>query len=81
MCSLRCKPLRLLTLSSPMQVQTVNKYQGQQNDYILLSLVRTRAVGHLRDVRRLVVRFCYHEDVVKGYQGILHSSLSAQNSC
>lgn len=38
-----------------LQVQTVDKYQGQQNDYILLSLVRTRAVGHLRDVRRLVV--------------------------
>ena len=37
------------------QVQTVDKYQGQQNDYILLSLVRTRAAGHLRDVRRLVV--------------------------
>lgn len=34
---------------------TVDKYQGQQNDYILLSLVRTKAVGHLRDVRRLVV--------------------------
>ena len=33
----------------------MDKYQGQQNDYILLSLVRTRAVGHLRDVRRLVV--------------------------
>lgn len=38
-----------------LQVQTVDKYQGQQNDYILLSLVRTRAVGHLRDARRLVV--------------------------
>ena len=37
------------------QVATVDKYQGQQNDIILLSLVRTRAVGHLRDVRRLVV--------------------------
>lgn len=33
----------------------MDKYQGQQNDYILLSLVRTKAVGHLRDVRRLVV--------------------------
>jgi superfamily I DNA and/or RNA helicase len=33
----------------------VDKYQGQQNQYVLLSLVRTRAVGHLRDVRRLVV--------------------------
>ncbi len=34
---------------------TVDKYQGQQNEYVLLSLVRTRAVGHVRDVRRLVV--------------------------
>ena len=33
----------------------MDKYQGQQNDYILLSLVRTYNVGHLRDVRRLVV--------------------------
>lgn len=37
------------------QVTTVDKYQGQQNDYVLLSLVRTRTVGHLRDVRRLIV--------------------------
>ena len=29
--------------------------QGQQNDFILLSLVRTMSVGHFRDVRRLVV--------------------------
>jgi intron-binding protein aquarius len=36
-------------------VATVDKYQGQQNEYVLLSLVRTRAVGHVRDVRRLVV--------------------------
>ncbi|KAG8194552.1 hypothetical protein JTE90_013299 [Oedothorax gibbosus] len=39
----------------PHKITTVDKYQGQQNDYILLSLVRTKAVGHLRDVRRLVV--------------------------
>ncbi|XP_050542377.1 RNA helicase aquarius [Daktulosphaira vitifoliae] len=39
----------------PHKVTTVDKYQGQQNDYILLSLVRTKTVGHLRDVRRLVV--------------------------
>jgi intron-binding protein aquarius len=38
-----------------LQITTVDKYQGQQNDYVLLSLVRTRVVGHLRDVRRLVV--------------------------
>jgi intron-binding protein aquarius len=40
---------------TPKHVTTVDKFQGQQNDYVLLSLVRTRAVGHLRDVRRLVV--------------------------
>ncbi|KAJ7534618.1 hypothetical protein O6H91_13G103100 [Diphasiastrum complanatum] len=39
----------------PSKVTTVDRFQGQQNDYILLSLVRTRAFGHLRDVRRLVV--------------------------
>lgn len=42
-------------LGKPSKVTTVDKYQGQQNDYILLSLVRTRTVGHLRDIRRLVV--------------------------
>ncbi|KAJ3073543.1 hypothetical protein HDU98_001283 [Podochytrium sp. JEL0797] len=39
----------------PHKVSTVDKFQGQQNDYILLSLVRTKQVGHLRDVRRLIV--------------------------
>lgn len=32
------------------------RYQGQQNDYIILSLVRTGPeIGHVRDVRRLIV--------------------------
>ncbi|EFN59246.1 hypothetical protein CHLNCDRAFT_29663 [Chlorella variabilis] len=39
----------------PAKVTTVDKFQGQQNDYVLLSLVRTNHFGHLRDVRRLVV--------------------------
>lgn len=39
----------------PQKVTTVDKYQGQQNDFILISLVRTKAVGHLRDIRRLIV--------------------------
>lgn len=42
-------------IGAPSKVTTVDKFQGQQNDFILLSLVRTRFVGHLRDVRRLVV--------------------------
>lgn len=43
------------SIGLPSKVTTVDKFQGQQNDYILLSLVRTRTVGHLRDIRRLVV--------------------------
>lgn len=39
----------------PYVTDTVDKYQGSQNDFILLSLVRTRHVGHLRDVRRIIV--------------------------
>ena len=39
----------------PKAVSTVDQYQGQQNDYCILSLVRTQNVGHLRDIRRLVV--------------------------
>ncbi|KAF5742437.1 intron-binding protein aquarius [Tripterygium wilfordii] len=42
-------------IGPPNKISTVDKFQGQQNDFILLSLVRTRFVGHLRDVRRLVV--------------------------
>jgi intron-binding protein aquarius len=37
------------------KITTVDKYQGQQNDIILLSLVRTKALGHFRDPRRLTV--------------------------
>ena len=39
----------------PRAISTVDQYQGQQNDIILLSLVRTKTVGHLRDIRRLIV--------------------------
>ncbi|KAJ9593876.1 hypothetical protein L9F63_027480, partial [Diploptera punctata] len=51
--NIRCATNPLI--GRPHKITTVDKYQGQQNDYILLSLVRTKAVGHLRDVRRLVV--------------------------
>lgn len=39
----------------PAKITTVDKFQGQQNDFILLSLVRTKVAGHIRDIRRLVV--------------------------
>jgi len=53
--SQRCGPDTPLAGVRPKAISTVDQYQGQQNDYILLSLVRTKSVGHLRDVRRLVV--------------------------
>lgn len=42
-------------IGSPKAIETVDKFQGQQADYVLLSLVRSKAVGHIRDMRRLVV--------------------------
>lgn len=51
----RCGPGTPLAGIRPFAISTVDQYQGQQNNYILLSLVRTSAVGHIRDVRRLVV--------------------------
>lgn len=42
-------------MGRPHKITTVDKFQGQQNDYILLSLVRTKTVGHIRDIRRLTV--------------------------
>ncbi|KAK1824579.1 hypothetical protein LTR12_000904 [Friedmanniomyces endolithicus] len=49
----RCQGKGLFGL--PRWVGTVDKYQGEQNDYVILSLVRTKRVGYLRDVRRLTV--------------------------
>ena len=49
----RCAPYAAFGL--PACVTTVDRFQGQQNDFVLLSLVRTRSIGHLRDPRRLVV--------------------------
>lgn len=39
----------------PAKVTTVDKYQGQQNEIVLLSLVRSESVGYMRDVRRMIV--------------------------
>ncbi|KAF2813676.1 uncharacterized protein BDZ99DRAFT_495326 [Mytilinidion resinicola] len=49
----RCAKNRLFGM--PRIVTTVDKYQGEQNDYIILSLTRTTRVGYLRDIRRLTV--------------------------
>ncbi|KAK6501069.1 hypothetical protein TWF481_008919 [Arthrobotrys musiformis] len=40
---------------TPAHVTTIDKFQGEQNDYIIVSLVRTKRVGYLRDMRRLTV--------------------------
>ena len=50
----RCSPFPSI-FGMPSIVTTVDRFQGQQNDYVLLSLVKTRNIGHIRDVRRLVV--------------------------
>eukprot|EP01071_Lankesteria_metandrocarpae_P005629 Lankesteria_metandrocarpae@DN4072_c0_g1_i1.p1 len=39
----------------PARITTIDRYQGQQNDIVIISLVRTATVGHIRDVRRLIV--------------------------
>lgn len=61
----------------PHAISTIDKYQGQQNDIILLSLVRTESVGYLRDIRRLIVGLSraklglyifYHENLFQHYK-------------
>lgn len=39
----------------PHKISTLDRFQGQQNDHVLFSMVRTKSVGHIRDVRRLIV--------------------------
>ena len=51
----RCGEGTPLSGLRPGAISTVDQYQGQQNNIIILSLVRTKNVGHLRDIRRLVV--------------------------
>lgn len=53
----RCCKTQVLRdiVGAPAYVGTVDKFQGRQADYVLLSLVRTEALGHVRDPRRLVV--------------------------
>ena len=53
--SQRCGPSTYFAGSRPASISTVDQYQGQQNDFILLSFVRTSSVGYMRDIRRLVV--------------------------
>ncbi|KAF2432838.1 intron-binding protein aquarius [Tothia fuscella] len=49
----RCKGNRLFGL--PRIVTTIDRYQGEQNNYVILSLTRTLRPGYLRDLRRLTV--------------------------
>lgn len=49
----RCKGNKLFGM--PKYISTVDKYQGEQNDYVILSMTRTKSIGYLHDVRRLTV--------------------------
>ncbi|KAF2076270.1 hypothetical protein CYY_002448 [Polysphondylium violaceum] len=51
--NIKCKNNPLFGM--PHKITTIDKYQGQQNDIVLLSLVRTKSYGHIRDIRRLIV--------------------------
>ncbi|KAF2863704.1 P-loop containing nucleoside triphosphate hydrolase protein [Piedraia hortae CBS 480.64] len=39
----------------PKWVGTVDKYQGEENDFVILSMVRTKGLGYLRERRRITV--------------------------
>ena len=53
--SQRCGPSTIFAGVRPAAISTVDQYQGQQNDFVLLSFVRTSSIGYMRDIRRLVV--------------------------
>lgn len=42
-------------IGAPAIISTVDKFQGRQADYVLLSLVRSRNIGHFEDIRRITV--------------------------
>lgn len=56
-CSRRCASTKADkdVFGMPRVITTVDQYQGEQNDYVIVSLVRTKHVGYLRDVRRMTV--------------------------
>ena len=61
-------PLKYNIYNSNTKITTVDKFQGQQNDYILLSMVRTDYVGYLRDIRRIIVGiklFSFRKNLIK----------------
>lgn len=53
----RCtgSPLLRKVFGLPGSVATVDQFQGEQNDIVIVSLVRTKSVGYLRDARRMTV--------------------------
>ncbi|KAK9454432.1 P-loop containing nucleoside triphosphate hydrolase protein [Dipodascopsis uninucleata] len=75
----RCK--RNPIFGMPAAVATVDQYQGEQNDYIILSLVRTKRIGYLRDIRRLTVAFSRARLglYVFGRRRVMNLSLSSLN--
>ncbi|RMZ80736.1 hypothetical protein DV738_g2604, partial [Chaetothyriales sp. CBS 135597] len=50
----RCRANKTL-FGLPRTVSTVDRYQGEQNDYVILSLTRTNHLGFMDDQRRITV--------------------------
>ncbi|GAW82049.1 hypothetical protein, conserved [Plasmodium gonderi] len=44
-------------IGMPKKVTTVDKYQGKQNDYVIISLVRSKSIGYMKNIKRLIVAF------------------------
>lgn len=62
----------------PGAVKTIDDYQGEQNDIVIVSLVRTKRVGYLRDPRRLTVALSRARQglYVLGHGGLVRGQLA-----
>ncbi|KAG2381686.1 hypothetical protein C9374_006070 [Naegleria lovaniensis] len=45
------------SLGEPKKITTVDRYQGQSNDIVILSMVRTTSAGYMNDSIRMAVAF------------------------
>ncbi|RMZ82812.1 hypothetical protein DV737_g1885, partial [Chaetothyriales sp. CBS 132003] len=51
----RCGGSNSSLFGLPRTVSTVDRYQGEQNEYVILSLTRTKHAGFMNDLRRITV--------------------------
>jgi intron-binding protein aquarius len=49
----RCSQISLI--GRPVKISTIDNYQGLQSEFVLISLVKNHNLGHVKDVRRLIL--------------------------